>query len=237
MYSSKDFYTQFADSYEHYSSSKKAYISAVDGFIKENVGQIKTMVDVGAGNGKRGKRVADMLNVNNFTLIDNSDGMIALLEDVSDARIVRADISSPEFKSEIKYEVVLCLWNVLGHVPNGGRVVALKNLASLMGDNGSIFMDINNRYNIAHYGPMAVLKNIFKDVFLPSIFNGDFNLTFDTETGPINTSVHIFKSSEIEYLIKLAGLTIEKRSIINYITGEKAKNIFGGQLVYKLSKL
>jgi len=57
-----------------------------------------------------------------------------------------------------------------------------------------------------------------------------------TVNGEIETTVHIFNPFEIEKLIKLAGLKIEKRKIINYRSGKICKTIFGGQLVYKLSK-
>jgi hypothetical protein len=37
-------------------------------------------------------------------------------------------------------------------------------------------------------------------------------------------------------LFKLAGLKILERKVINYKNGRKCRSIFGGQLVYKLSK-
>lgn len=236
MHSSEDFYTKFAASYEAYASGKKNYLTSVDTFIIENAGHARSIVDVGAGNGKRGKKIAGMLGVKSLTLIDSSDGMLGFMRNVHGANIIKADISSEKFKPDTTYDVALCLWNVLGHISNQSRSIALKNLASLVKNNGLIFLDVNNRYNIAHYGLRAGFRNILKDIFLPNISNGDFPLTINTDTGSIDTSVHIFSPFEIRRLIKSAGLTIEKVCTIDYRTGIKMNNPFSGQLVYKLKK-
>lgn len=237
MYSSETFYTQFAQSYAEYASERKAYILAVDNIIKDECVLAKTMIDVGAGDGERGRRIADLLGVKNLTLIDSSDGMVALSQNIPNAVVVKADISGSEFISGEKYNVVLCLWNVLGHVPSTGRWIAFNNLAALVDDSGVIFLDVNNRYNIPQYGVKAVIRNIYKDLFSPKESNGDFDLSFSTKAGILETSVHIFSPVEVENLIKSAGLRILKRQMVNYKTGESSKSIFGGQLVYKLSKI
>lgn len=238
MYSSETFYTKFAQSYAEYASEKKAYILAVDNIIKEECGLAKTIVDVGAGDGKRGRRIANLLGVKNFTLIDSSDGMVAISQNIPNATVVKADISSLEFSLEEKYNVVLCLWNVLGHVPSAEtRRVAFNNLKTLVGDGGVIFLDVNNRYNISQYGMKAVIRNIWRDLFFPNEGNGDFDLSFSTKAGVLKTSVHIFSPIEIEHLIKSTGFRILKRQVVDYRTGEIRKSIFGGQLVYKLSKI
>src|SRR3989344_5803927 len=160
MYSSETFYSRFAKSYAQYATTKQAYLSSVNTFIKQEAGTVKTMVDVGSGDGKRSKEIANLLGIDNFTLIDNSDGMVNLSKNIPGATILKDDISNAEFKLENKYDVVLCLWNVLSHIVFDRRVTALKNLASLVNDKGFIFLDVNNRYNAVHYGIKATLKNI-----------------------------------------------------------------------------
>jgi len=139
MYSSETFYSRFAKSYAQYATTKQAYLSSVNTFIKQEAGTVKTMVDVGSGDGKRSKEIANLLGIDNFTLIDNSDGMINLSKNIPGATILKDDISNTEFKLENKYDVVLCLWNVLGHIVFDRRVTALKNLASLVNDKGLSF--------------------------------------------------------------------------------------------------
>lgn len=238
MYSSEIFYSRFAKSYAQYSATKQAYLSSVNTFIKQEAGIVETMVDVGSGDGKRSKEIANLLSIDNFTLIDNSEGMINLSKNIPGATVLKDDISSVEFKSKKKYDAVLCLWNVLGHIVFDRRVSALKNLASLINDKGFIFLDVNNRYNAVHYGIKMALKNICKDILNPKISNGDFKLNIDIDQGQqINTTVHIFNPYEIERLFKLAGLRILKRKIINYQTGKVKNKFWNGQLVYKLTKI
>ena len=237
MYSSETFYSRFAKSYAQYATTKQAYLSSVNTFIKQEAGTVKTMVDVGSGDGKRSKEIANLLGIDNFTLIDNSDGMVNLSKNIPGATILKDDISNAEFKLENKYDVVLCLWNVLGHIVFDRRVTALKNLVSLVNDKGVIFLDVNNRYNAVHYGIKATLKNICKDILTPKISNGDFELNINTDQGQINTIVHIFNPNETKHLFKLAGLKVLKTEIINYKTGEEKSNFWSGQLIYKLAKI
>ncbi len=203
MYSSDIFYNKFADSYADYATTKIKYLSAVDAFIKNESMVFGNLADIGSGDGRRAKRIADIVGVNDVTLIDNSKCMIDLAKKNIGVKVMHADIASPKFKIDKKFKTVLCLWNVLGHVSSvEGRMVALKNIEGMMSRDSILFLDVNNRYNMAHYGLMSVLKNIIKDFFIADDLNGDFDLNFNTEEGQIHTKVHIFNPTEIEYLIK-----------------------------------
>lgn len=234
--SSSAFYTGFARTYEHYASLRKAYITAVNKFIVDEIGSVKTIIDVGSGDGIRATHLAKELKAQHLTLVDNSDGMINRIRKTKDMTVIKADISSYKYKSGEKYDLVLCLWNVLGHIPGHERKVALKNLASLVGDSGVLILDVNNRYNISHYGIVAVIKNILKDIFYQKKTNGDFQLSIDTGLENIRTVVHIFNPFEIENLIQSADLKIVKKLVVDYGNGNLCKSIFGGQLVYELVK-
>jgi 2-polyprenyl-3-methyl-5-hydroxy-6-metoxy-1,4-benzoquinol methylase len=237
MYSSEEFYTKFAPFYEKYSSIKRNYIYTINNFIKSESKLHLKMADVGSGDGKRSKEVAESIQASNLTLIDNSDGMVAIAKNINGANVVFADISDIKFKPDDKYEIVTCLWNVLGHISTAEkRKIALMNLTDLMEDNGLLFIDVNNRYNISNYGLKAVLRNICNDIFRFNKNKGDFELNLDTKNGRIQTKVHIFNPFEMNKLLKSAGLKITKRQTINYKTGEKSSSFWGGQLVYKLSK-
>lgn len=238
MEPSDKFYTSFSNSYAGYSTMKQPYLSAVNNFIKEETGHIKTMVDVGGGDGKRGKLISTLLHLDNFTLIDNSVGMIDLAKKIPGALVIQDDISSSAFSLENKYDIVLCLWNVLGHINVENRKIALKNLRSLVNDDGFIFLDVNNRYNAVHYGLMSILKNVCKDIFMPKKTNGDFKLTMQTNEGQeISTNVHLFNPYEMEVLFKKARLKVVKKVFIHYKKGEIKNNFWGGHLVYKLKKV
>jgi len=234
--SSESFYNEFVVTYDEYALNKEAYLLAVNKFIWENTGIITSIVDVGAGTGKRSKKVFKSLNAKKLTLIDSSEGMVNMLKEINNATVIKADISDYNFKHSPTYDVVVCLWNVLGHIPQAKRITTLKNIASLVQVNGSIFLDVNNRYNISHYGLRSVFKNFLRDLFFPKDSNGDFPLCVNADNGPVNTSVHIFNPFEIRRLIKTAGLTIERCSYINYRNGDKSRLWFCGQIVFKLKK-
>ena len=231
------FYTKFAKSYAEYASTKQAYTSAVNNFITTEAVGVKTIVDVGSGDGKRGKLISNLLNINDITLIDNSEGMIDLVKNIPNTTVIKGDISNIEFKAEKKYDLVLCLWNVLGHIETDKKKTALKNIASLVNSDGFIFLDANNRYNVVNYGIKSVIKNIFRDIFIPNKFNGNFSLKINIKGVQVDTIVHIFNPFEIENLFKLAGLSVLKRKVVDYKTGEIRKYFWEGQLVYKLKKI
>lgn len=233
---SKNFYTLFAESYKNYSLNRKPYIDAVNDFIRKESLSVKSMIDVGSGDGKRGRLIADIFGLARFTAVDNSDGMISELSKIEGAEVIYADISDVNFKVGKKHDLVLFLWNVLGHVSADRQKVALINLANIVEPNGVIFLDVNNRYHIKHYGLKSVVRNVAKDIFKRNKTNGDFPLLLKTEKGEIETVVHIFNPFEIRKLIKSAGLDIVKMVAVDYLNGKISRNIFGGQLVYKLKK-
>ncbi len=233
---SSTFYTKFAKTYEQYASLRAAYITAVNTFVVNEIGPIRTIIDIGSGSGTRAVQLAEKCGARHLTLVDNSDGMIAHINKIKNVRVVKDDISSPECSLAGEYDLVLCLWNVLGHTPEQTRKMALVNLLSLAGNSGVIILDVNNRYNISQYGIKAVAGNILKDIFFPRDSNGNFILRVDTESGNIQTVVHLFNPFEIEQLFRAVGLKIVKRRVIDYTDGSFCKTIFGGQLVYKLAR-
>lgn len=236
MLPSNTFYTYFAQSYSEYSLQKSAYLSSVNNFIKQESGHPKSLVDVGSGDGRRSREIANLLKVKNVSLIDNSAGMIALSKRILGTKIIKSDISSHNFTLGNRFDVVLCLWNVLGHICEGKRKHALMNVASLIKDDGVLYLDVNNRYNISQYGIKSATTNLVKDCIYKKSTNGDFVLSINTPSREIQTIVHIFSPQEIENLIVSAGLTIDTRKVINYESGTTEKYIWRGQLVYKLKR-
>lgn len=238
MENSKDFYNKFSTYYSSYANSKFAYIKAVDDFIISNSNYFMEIVDLGSGDGCRAQGLSKILEAKKLTLIDNSVGMIQKCKSIGNVDVLYADISNDYFEHNYQYDTALCLWNVLGHVfDSNKRLIALKNIKSLVKDSGFIYLDVNNRYNVSQYGLLSVIKNICKDVTSHSGENGNFSLRMVFNGSVFTTKVHIFSHAEIEELIKLAGLKIEKKLVINYSTGKLCMTLFGGQLVYKLSKI
>ncbi len=237
MITSKDFYSKFAASYAAYAEKRKEYVLAVNKYILSSVSKAETLVDVGAGNGQRAKEISQQLGISDITLIDNSDGMLSFAKAVPGVKIIKADISDEQFSIGGKHDLVLCLWNVIGHIPTvRERQVAIRNLSKLLSPKGALFIDVNNRYNVLQYGFINVLKNICRDLFRPTDINGDFNLKITTNGEELTTCVHIFNPQEISRLFKDSNLKVVDKKYIDYKTGKERRTRFSGQLVYKLIK-
>ena len=236
---SSEFYAEFAPWYGAYAQTKWTYIQSVNNFIEGKIKDVLTIIDIGAGDGSRLQKILIGLNKSvKATAVDDSDGMVDLLKkDATGIEVFKGDIASSEFHLSGKYDAVLCLCNVLGHIADKeGRLMALKNMANLLEDNGSLFLDVNNRYNIAQYGFKSVLVNLAKDIFSPNARNGNFILNVPAGNRRISTTVHIFSPGEMEGLLRATGLKVVQRKIIHYQTGRQMNTIWSGQLAYQLAK-
>lgn len=234
METSDSFYTKFARSYSRYAESQKAYLRSVDSFVAQNLPHGLRVVDIGSGTGSRARTIAAACKAESLALVDNSDGMVSIAQDAGGAIVLKADISSTAPVSDRRYQASLCLWNVIGHIPSKeGRLAALRNIYSLLEPGGILFLDVNNRYNVAHYGISSVAKNALKDL-LRRDDRGDFRLDMEIEGSPVSTTVHIFSPLEVRRLIKKAGFKIVKTEHIDYRTGERGRNALAGQLAFML---
>jgi len=235
---SKEFYDKFSSHYHEYSKQRQRYLKKIDELIcasgRDSLSS--SLVDIGCGYGTRAIRLAKSLGIKNITLVDNSPGMLNYLDASGNDRIL-SDVSDNDFLVGKKYDMVLCLWNVLGHIETKEkRVAALKNMAHLLTDNGKLYIDVNNRYNTAHYGIVSVIRNIFASVFLFYKKNGDFPLQVKNPESTLRTKVHIFTNFEMNRLFKASKLRILERKIIDYQDGTEKKSSFAGQLFFIASK-
>ncbi|MBI4185665.1 methyltransferase domain-containing protein [Candidatus Berkelbacteria bacterium] len=235
---SSDFYTQFAPKYAIYAAGRKSYLETINRLIAEQIIDSEQLLDVGAGDGQRVQTIVQLLHRPvSVTAVDDSSGMIEILCKRSGITAVQADIANERLPLSQSFDTILCLWNVFGHIETAERRLrALNNLAHLLAPTGILFLDVNNRYNVAHYGLQSAIRNIAADWLRPSESNGDFPLSIEFGTRRLSTSVHIFAPWEIERLFSRAGLRITKRTVVNYATGQVVPSIFQGQLMYQLER-
>lgn len=242
MITSEELYDNFAPYFRSYSHKKSSYIKTVDKLILSNLpDQRGYIADVGSGDGVRGVYLFRKIKGDKLLMIDNSQNMVKLAErhKRKNIEIKKLDISkqlSREFKG--KFDIVLCLWNVLGHIPsNKKRLQTLQNIKMMLKEDGKAFVDISNRYNVKHYGLNKVMYNISRDILHPSYTNGDFSykIPIDDEI-ELDSTCHFFNPFEIRDLIKKAGFVIEKEFSINYSNGNIQRTFFEGHLFYTLSK-
>lgn len=235
---STDLYNKLAPYYRKYSEKNTLYLEKVNKLVRERLPNTPfSMIDLGTGDGVRIKKIISQHEPapDPMVLVDNSEKMIALTRNIQSAHICQQDFSLKSFHLEQKFDIVCCLWNVLGHIDDTNLKQALLNMKNLLKNNGSIILDINNRQNIKQYGKHALL-NILKDFLFPSSRNGDIYFKMKSDKLVIPSFVHLFSKKEIESYFKQAGLLIKERIYINYKTGQREKLSCFGQLFYVLGK-
>ena len=226
-------YSQIAPCFRELSQSRSAYLNAVDAEIQRRMptGAV-SLLDVGAGDGRRALQIAGRAGIQQIALAEPSSGMRALIppgREVWGATIEALPATGRRF------DAVLCLWNVLGHVPDQEqRVAALRNLARLCSSGGLIFLDVLHRYNVAECGMRMVLQRLLRDIFLPSEHNGDVPVKWRTGSREIETQGHVFTTGEMARLFRQAGLAVTERIVLDYRTGQRKRWAAAGNLLYVL---
>ena len=194
----------------------------------------RSLIDFGAGNGRRALRLAQAADLQDVA-IDVSPVMIDEARKLGvEAHVV--DIASPTFDAaafgDRKFDLVICTWNVLGHVEGReARLQAVRNMRSVMAPGGAIVLDVNNRYNAAHYGWAAVVKNLVRDLLDPASA-GDFIANRQDPKGEtMHTFVHVFSRGEMHRLCRDAGLAPVEEHYLDYDSGE-ARTRWSGQMCF-----
>jgi SAM-dependent methyltransferase len=234
--SSSEFYTNIASVYADYAKSRKPYLDAVDAFVVREAQQGGNYIDIGCGDGRRTLLISKAIHAYQTVGIDESRGMLELANSNANYSFEQIDVGQEQIPGG-PYTTVTMLWNVFGHIVPEKRLSALKNVANALHPEGAFFIDVNNRYNIAQYGFGNVVRNIWKDIFKPNKLNGDYPLHLKVGDNVADTMVRISTDDEMRNYFRESGLHISKTTYINYLSGNEAWTMFGGQLVYKLEKV
>jgi len=227
-------YDRLAPHYRRYAAGRAAYLSAVDRYVVEHAARGARMLDVGAGDGVRGMNLARLIGASRLVLCDSSPRMAALCREQQadevwelDAQALPADGAG--------FEVITCLWNVLGHLQGrGARVAALTGMRRLLAPDGRIFCDVNNRHNAHAYGRTRVMLRRLMDGMVRNDKRGDSTFEWNVAGERIPVTGHLFTPREMRDLVDSAGLEIEERLAVDYVTGIRSSALWNGQLVYRL---
>jgi SAM-dependent methyltransferase len=234
---SEDIYDALAPHYREYSEKKSLYLKAVDKYIVDRVSSGKrSLLDVGAGDGIRGMDIARQCGIGYTVLCEPSAEMVKKCEQLKPSQIWQTTAENlPD--SDKKFDVALCLWNVLGHLPNrSARVQALARIRELLTEDGMLFFDVNNRHNASSYGMLEVLKRTAIDFVSFDEKRGDASFDWKIGDKVFPAMGHLFTPKEIEDIIKESGLKIKDRVSVNYASGAVSKQPWRGQLLYRIEK-
>ena len=228
-------YDRMAPHYADLSRRREPYLRGVE---REIVSRIpkgrRSLLDVGAGDGVRACRIASELGINRVVLLEPSGAMLAKAADHAEVWRARAEeLASGSFENAERFDVITCLWNVLGHIPTTEkRLHALSAIARLLSPNGRFFLDVNHRYNARSYGLLPTAARWIRDFFSPGENNGDVRMEWNAEETTVSTYGHVFTHREIMRLADAARLEMEERIVVDYETGRPRRFSFQGSLLY-----
>lgn len=234
--SSVKLYNSFAKYYRHYSEKRTEYINGIDEIIVQSTKKSNpSMLDIGAGDGVRGYRLSKKLNAKTIEFWDNSPEMINKCVELGAGVVRKIDICADCIDKKYKYDVIVSLWNVFGHIVNSkDRLTALVNIKNMLAPEGFFYMDVSNRYNLENYGWRIFLKNILIDILMPTNSNGNIRNKIDVGSKKLLSINHVHNSFEIEKLIRAAGLVLQKKWYVDYKTGQIKKFFWQGQILLQI---
>jgi 2-polyprenyl-3-methyl-5-hydroxy-6-metoxy-1,4-benzoquinol methylase len=211
--------------YDRIAARRKPYLESIDQLIVDSIPHPGgAMLDVGAGDGARSRRIAAAAGIDRLVMLEPSLMMRSRPGASGEFLDIRAESLD---RVEARFDVVTCLWNVLGHIfPESSRIEVLRQFARIVSPGGRIFIDVNHRYNLRHYGIPMMLRFI-RD-------HGDVVVAWNVEGTVCRTAGHVFTHREFAALCRAAGLSIERRYVVDYGSGELRRMSFMGNLLYVL---
>jgi SAM-dependent methyltransferase len=228
-------YDRLAPAFAAVSAQRKAYLDRVESLVIEAIPSgSHSLLDVGAGDGERARRIARAAGLNELTLLEPSAEMRRLWPSGVTSWAMRAE---DLHRVTGQFDAITCLWNVIGHIfPASSRIEMLRQFARVMSPNGRAFIDLSHRYNASHYGIGPTLWRFLYDRIHPSEQNGDVSVVWDIDGSKCETRGHVFTDGEFRRMALSAGLEIERRFVIDYATGARKRWGFQGHLLYILRR-
>jgi len=226
-------YDRLAPYYSHFSKRRAAYLQTAEEQIAARIpAGAKSLLDIGAGDGSRAKRIASVAGISRVVLLEPSAKMSSEMPAGYELWRKRAeDLDASEITE--RFDVITCLWNVLGHIQGFDmRVRALSAAAQFLSPRGVLFVDVIHRYNMRSYGVTMTVARWLRDRISPSDNNGDVRARWSTADGEISTYGHVFTDREVRRLADAAGLRFAQRIGIDYETGQIRHASWSGNLLY-----
>jgi 2-polyprenyl-3-methyl-5-hydroxy-6-metoxy-1,4-benzoquinol methylase len=228
-------YDRIAAVFSRLSDLRRAYCNRIDQLVIAEIPQGKhSLLDIGAGDGSRARRIAGAASLPEFVLLEPSAAMRSQWPAETRGWAIRAEELGGK---NGQFDVIICLWNVLGHIfPASSRVEVLRQCARLLSPGGLLFIDVSHRYNALHYGVLPTLLRMLRDRILPNENNGDVAACWNVNGHNYATTGHVFTDAEFRRIASLAGLTIRTTLAVDYTTGEIRRSKFAGHLLYELAR-
>lgn len=226
-------YDRLAPYYSQFSKKRSAYLRSVEEQIALRIPLgAQSLLDIGAGTGSRAMHIASAAGISRVTLLEPSGKMAGKPPAECEVWRIRAEDLDASAITE-RFDVITCLWNVLGHISGfEARVRGLSAAGQLLSPKGLLFVDVIHRYNVRSYGATMTVARWLRDRILPSDTNGDVKAHWQTAAAEISAYGHVFTDSEMRRLAAAAGLQQIERIVIDYETGAIRRASWAGNLLY-----
>lgn len=216
MQDNNHFYDNLSSKYDYISEKRRNYLESIDqeilNFIKPL--NINLILDVGLGNGKRSYKYITKLNLSEkkFYGIEPSKKMYLESLKIFNEKENIFNINLESYLTHKKFDLIMCLWNVIGHVSN--LEIFIKKVSDLCSYNGYFIFDFNNIYNLKEYGFRSFIYNLFVSLF-------KYKFKFRAVNDNDNTLVKYYKPNYLSKILSLNNFKIIKKIHINYQDGTK----------------
>jgi 2-polyprenyl-3-methyl-5-hydroxy-6-metoxy-1,4-benzoquinol methylase len=229
-------YEQIAPFFSRLAERRRRYLESVDAHVVARVPRgSQSLLDVGAGDGKRTMRIAAKSGIRQVVLLEPSFAMSRSVAGTAEVWRIRAE-ALPEQADAVasrRFDVITCLWNVLGHIrPAAMRAGVMQQLARTLSPEGLLFLDVNYRYNLRAYGALPTAARFLYDMVRPGEQNGDVTVTWEWKEVRYHTYGHFFTHSEVMTLAHNASLALVQRVVIDYGSGQTRRFGWEGSLLY-----
>lgn len=241
-------YDRVAPFYREMAKPRQRYLERIEQLVIARVPRgSRSLLDVGAGDGTRTFIIAQGARLDDVVLLEPSSGMVRNCQRAAQIWAIRAEElgcapspSDPRAAGRPalgRFDVITCLWNVLGHIrPSPKRADVLGELSRMLSARGLLFIDVNHRYNIRSYGLFRTVSRYLWDRVSPDEANGDVTATWKFGSTQCSTFGHVFTDKEIGKLAAAAKLRIKERVAVDYEQGAVTRFGFQGSLLYVLDR-
>jgi len=226
-------YDRLSQTYAELARRRERYLIGVEREILARVPSgCASLLDIGAGDGSRALRIASQVGISRVVRVEPSEKMAAQTPTGTVIWRNRAEELANRPGDE-KFDVITCLWNVLGHIQGTARrSQALHAVKSLLSEKGKFFTDVTHRYNVRSYGLLPTTARWLHDSFVPREKNGDVVARWNIGESRISTYGHVFTHSEVMHLARNSELQLEERVVIDYEDGRVRGSALQGNLLY-----
>lgn len=227
---STSYYDALSTNYELTSRRRSKYINGVDAQIRNHKLQenIDRWLDIGSGDGRRTIRLVRMLGgCKSISLIEPSEKMFKLCLDTFSKSKINVSLFCCRVEDYLPvhtYELITCLWNVVGHADN--PLIFLAKVKRFLSHGGTLILDCNNSFNVRNYGLRAIV-NMIRFVLAPKKI-----LSFPITQKGIVAHVKLVNPLQILSLLRQAGFKDIKMRFIDYESGKEVPWYYGQIVIF-----